>query len=101
MQPLVNTFKSTAVYLAGFGLLMLLSLLVNNTALLGGVISFEVPYQKQVSALLLGAGALCGLLTANRHIARNKAPWQVPQSQVSIAFIGFFFFMLAGIVLSH
>lgn len=101
MKSLIDMSRANTLYLTGLGVLMLVSLLINNLPMLAPSTYYEIAFQKHLTAGLLAGGGLFGLLAAARHTARGKEPWRVPQSQVSVCFFIFFALTLAGILISR
>jgi len=101
MKSLIDTSRANALYLGGVGILMLTSLLSSNLPQLLPATYFHILFQRELTGAFLVTGSCLGLLAFQRHSARTREPWKVPQSQVSICFALFFVFTLAGILLSR
>jgi hypothetical protein len=101
MKSVIDMSRANTLYLAGLGVLMLLSLLINNLPQIAPSTYYHIYFQKEMTAGLLAGGGLFGLLAVQRHTARAKEAWRVPQSQVSICFAMFFALTMAGILISR
>lgn len=97
----IDMSRPTTLYIVGVALLMLVSLLVSNLPVLSFSHHYEFVYRAKVCMGLFGAGALFGAIAVQRHTARVREPWRVPQTQVLYPYVLFFFAAFAAIVLSH
>jgi phosphoglycerol transferase MdoB-like AlkP superfamily enzyme len=100
MKSFIDMHRATLLYGAGVIVLMLLSLAMSNIPELQLSQHFEFAARRKVAAVLAGAGAMTGMFAMLRHLARGREPHRVPQSQVSIAYLGFFIFSLAAVLLA-
>lgn len=101
VKSAVDMTRPTTFYAAGLGVIMLVSLIAGNVPLLALSTYLDVPYRREVCAGLFILGALMGALSLHRHMLRAKAPWRIPQSQVSLAYLAFFVSTLLAVVLSR
>ena len=88
-------------YAAGLGILMLVSLAVSNIPALSISLYFDFALRKQLCAALFLMGSTLGAAAIQRHMARAKAPWSIPQSQVTLPYLGFFILTLFAIGLAR
>lgn len=101
MKSAIDMSKPNALYMAGIGLLMLVSLTLSNVPWLAPSNYFHVPQRALVSAACFALGGALGLVTFWRHSQRCRAPWKVPQVQVSVSYAAFFVVTLAAVALSR
>ena len=101
MKSMIDMSKASSTYLVGLGLLALVSMAMNNFPQLAPSHYYVIFFQRQLTGLFFALGVLAGALAIHRHSARGRAPWQVPQSQVSILYAVFFVLTLAGIIVSR
>lgn len=97
----IDMGRAHLLYGTGLGLLMLVSLAVSNIPALAISAYMEIPFRKEACAALFLLGALMGCLALLRHMARTKQPWRVPQSQVALPYVAFFFLTLLAIAIAR
>jgi hypothetical protein len=100
-KSLINMERSYAFYAGGLGVVMVFSLLLSNVPELSFSQFFDFAHRRKVSAGLFMAGAVFGAWAVSRHMSRSKTPWAVPQSQITIPYLGFLICSLIALVLSH
>lgn len=100
-MSLVDSTRSNGLYIAGLAALTVASLALNSIPQLAVSPYVTIPHQRLVSAVLLALGGLAGALAGSAYYARQRAPWKVPQSRVSLAYAAFMVFTGAGVALSH
>lgn len=102
----MNTVKSidmtlpTALYLSLVGVLVFLVFADSRISPAIAPLIGYIPYKRYTATGFSVLSVLIGLLGSSRHAARIAEPWRVPQSQVFLCFIMFFFFGLTAIALS-
>lgn len=97
----VDMSRPTVVYAAGLGFLMLASLLVSNLPALALSSYVDIPYRREICAALFIVGAGFGVAALQRHTGRAAAPWKIPQSQITLPYLAFFFSTLLAIIVAH
>lgn len=100
MKNYIDMSRPHAAYLTAVGFLMLLSILSSNMPAFALSSYVDIPYQKVISGVFFGLGAITGIIGLQRHQNRAQYPWRVPQAQVSIFFTIFFVTSLLGVILS-
>jgi hypothetical protein len=100
MKSFIDMHRATLLYGAGVVVLMLLSLAMSNVPELQLSQYVEFAARRKAAAALAVTGAAAGLFAMLRHLARGREPHRVPQSQVSIAYLGFFLCSLAAVLLA-
>lgn len=100
-QNTVNMERSYAFYAGGLGLVMVLSLVLNNVPEIALSRFVEIPHKKQIGAALFMAGSSMGGWAVHLHMLRSKKPWAIPQSQISWPYIGFLICSLAALAVTH
>lgn len=100
-KSLINMERSYAFYAGGLGLIMVLSLILNNVPELAFTQFFDFPYRTKVSGGLFLFGAALGAWAVYRHMLRAQTPWSIPQSQISIPYIGFLVSSVLALIFSH
>lgn len=93
--------RSYAFYAGGLGLIMVLSLVLNNVPELAFSKFFDFPHRNRVSGGLFLLGSVLGAWAVHKHMLRAKTPWTVPQSQISLPYMGFLVSSLLALVTSH
>ena len=93
--------RPTALYAAGLGVIMLVSLVVSSVPALAFSTYFELMFRRELCAGLFVFGCAMGALALQRHMKRAKSPWKFPQSQVSLPYLLFFVSTLFGVVLGR
>jgi hypothetical protein len=88
------------VYLVLVAILLLATFVQSRLALPSLAEWLQLPNPRAIAGGVLCAALAFGLLGAQRHAARARAPWRVPQSQPLILFLLFFVLGAAGLVLS-
>ena len=101
VQSSVDMSRPTTLYATGLGIIMLVSLIASNIPALALSTYYEFALRRELCAGLFIFGSIAGALALQRHVARSKEPWRVPQSQVSFAYLAFFVTTLAAVVLSR
>lgn len=101
MKSLIDMSRPHMMYVCGFGVLMLLSLIGSNVPGAAFTRFFELGPRRELCATLFLAGSILGAWALLRHLKRVQEPWRVPQSQVSLPYAGFFILTFAAIVISH
>lgn len=101
LQRNIDTSKPVTLYLSGLAALMVISVLLANLGGLGLSSWVDLSWARWVGTGFFAAAFAAGATTLRRHIARTRAPWKVPQSQVSIWFIATMVCGLIGIFASH
>ena len=100
-KSLINMEKSYAFYAGGLGLVMVLSLVLNNVPELGLSRFYALPHKREISAVLFMLGALLGTWAVYRHMQRAKFPWAITQSQISWPYLGFVLTSILALVITH
>lgn len=93
--------RSYAFYVGGLGVIMLLSLLLNNVPLFSLSLYWKVPFKKEIAAACFLLGSIFGAYALYMHVERAKTPWAIPQSKVSIPYILFLVMAAAALIVSH
>lgn len=101
MKSLIDMSRPHMMYVCGFGVLMLLSLVGSNLPDAAFSHFFQLKSRREICAGLFLAGACLGAWALSRHMRRMQAPWRVPQSQVSLPYVGFFVLTFMAIAISH
>lgn len=101
VKSLIDMSRPHMMYTAGLGLIMLVSLAVSNISLLSFSHYFDFSFRRELCAALFLMGAGSGSWAIQRHMARAKMPWKVPQSQVAIPYAVFFVLTLCAIVIAR
>lgn len=100
-KSLINTERSYAFYVGGLGVIMAISILLNNVPALNISNYFEVPFKKEIATAFFLIGSLFGAYAMNAHLARSRSPWAIPQSRVSITYLVFLILSSIALVISH
>ncbi len=101
VKSLVDMSRPHMLYSAGLGVIMLMSLAVSNIPALSLSSYLDFAFRKELCAALFLGGALLGAFAMHRHLQRAKTPWKVPQSQISLPYLGFFICTLVGLTLAR
>lgn len=101
VKSFIDMSRPHLLYAAGLGLIMLLSLISSNVEGVALSSYVEIPFRKQICAFSFLGGSLFGVLAIQRHMARARQPWRVPQSQVAIPYFAFFIATIIGVALSR
>jgi uncharacterized membrane protein YccC len=100
MKSFIDMRRATLLYGAGVVALMLVSLVLSNVPewQFSRFVDFEL--RRPLAGVLAACGALTGLLAMWRHLARTREPHRVPQSQISILYLAFFFTSVGAVILA-
>lgn len=101
VKSIIDMSRPNMFYGIGLGIIMLASLAVSNVPALSLSLYWDFAYRREACALLFLAGSFFGAWMVQRHMARAKAPWRIPQSQVSIPYTAFFVLTLIAVVIAH
>ncbi len=101
VKSFIDMSRPHMLYAAGLGIIMLVSLAVSNIAALSFSTYFDFALRRETCATLFLSGALFGVFAIQRHMARAKMPWRVPQSQVSLPYAVFFALTLVAIAMAR
>lgn len=97
----VDMSHANLLYIAGVGVIMLVSLLISNVDALAFSKYFDFAARDRVCAALFMFGGLAGAWAIQRHLLRMKYSWKVPQSQVTIPYLLFFVLSLTAVVIAR
>lgn len=100
MKLFIDMARPNTFYAAGVGLLMIVSLVLSNIPQSNLSMYLTVPFKREIAAGLFLTGTTFGVIAMLRHLKRVKAPWTVPQSQVTMSFIVFFLLTLAALAIA-
>lgn len=100
-KSLINSERSYAFYIGGLGVIMAISILLNNVPLLHLSNYVNIPFKKEIAGACFLTGSLFGAYAMSAHLARGRTPWSVPQSRVSITFLAFLALSSVALVIAH
>lgn len=100
-KSFINMERSYAFYAGGLGVVMVCSLLFANVPDLALSKYFDFAFRREMCAALFLVGSLFGGWAIHRHVQRSRRPWAVPQSQITIPYLGFLCSSLIALVLSR
>lgn len=101
IKSFIDMSRPHLSYTLGLGILMMLSLAGSNVPGLAFSEYLDFAMRRQLCAMLFLTGAALGAWSLYRHVQRASFPWRVPQSQVSIPYVGFFVLTFAAIFIAH
>ncbi len=101
VKSFIDMSRPHMLYAAGLGVIMLMSLAVSNIPALSFSSYLDFSWRRELCAALFLCGAALGMGAIQRHMARARKPWQVPQSQVSLPYAGFFVLTMLGIMMAR
>lgn len=99
-RPTIDMSRPVALYVTLAAILLLATLVIGRVPLPSMPAWLTLPHQRAIAGGLICLAVICGLGGVQRHLARVRAPWRVPQSQALILFLTFFVLGALGLVLS-